>query len=164
MPLTGFAIAGSCLTWMITPPLLEHCAPGSNKLRVFVRIAISSSPAVTIQRRGVDEPRGDCSLTHLKLWLRDLQAVADIQHAGFMVGLTTVPIVVRQATPSPIHLRHRGIVDRPYGSLRPVADVNLSQNRLDMNLDGRFGDVEPAGYHLVRCALDKTLQDIMLAA
>lgn len=47
MPPTGYAIAGS-LTWMITPPLLKHSAPGSNEQRVFARIAISSAPAVTI--------------------------------------------------------------------------------------------------------------------
>src|SRR3546814_10309613 len=39
--------------------------------------------------------------------------------------------------------------DRPDGRLRPVHNPQFPEDGLDVNLDGRFGDVEPAGAALV---------------
>src|SRR3546814_9810075 len=39
--------------------------------------------------------------------------------------------------------------DRPDGRLRPVHNPQFPEDGLDVNLDGRFGDVEPAGDDLV---------------
>src|SRR3546814_17285211 len=39
--------------------------------------------------------------------------------------------------------------DRPDGRLRPFHNPQFPEDGLDVNLDGRFGDVEPAGDDLV---------------
>src|SRR5437870_10146335 len=58
--------------------------------------------------------------------------------------------------------RRRAVIDRPHRGLRPVVNADLAQNRLDMNLHRRLGDVDLARYRLVRMPLGQTAQDAIL--
>ena len=52
---------------------------------------------------------------------------------------------------------------RPDGCLRAVLHLDLAQDRLDVDLHRRFGDVELPRDELVRLAPRQTLQDLGLA-
>jgi hypothetical protein len=66
---------------------------------------------------------------------------------------------------SRIHRRfaRQPAVDRPDRRLRAIADAQLAQDRLDVDLDRRVGDAQATRNHLVRLAIDQAAQDIHLA-
>jgi hypothetical protein len=65
--------------------------------------------------------------------------------------------------------RHRSaiggetVVDRPDGGLGAVVDVDLAQQRLEVNLHGRFRDAVFVGDHLIAGAGHQSLKDLLLA-
>ena len=52
------------------------------------------------------------------------------------------------------------VVQCPDGRLRAVARVDLTEQAFHVNFDGRLGDVQPVGDHLIRITLYKALQDL----
>src|ERR687885_1963136 len=61
------------------------------------------------------------------------------------------------------HIFLKSVVERPDGSLGAIGGVNFAQHVLEMNLDGRLGDVEGLGNDLIAVALEQAAHDLGFA-
>src|SRR5690606_36841442 len=72
---------------------------------------------------------------------------------------------VRSAGRPGFFAAHRGQVrNGPHRGLGPVRYPDLAEDRLDMNLHGRLGDIELARDDLVGGTLHQAVEDLRLAA
>src|SRR4051794_30147816 len=85
---------------------------------------------------------------------------------GVRTGLPEISRPVRSTTPSSQGgnvLRAGAVVVPPDRRLGAVGDVDLAHEALEMDIDGRLGDVEMVGNGLVAVTIQQAADDLPLA-